>query len=98
MYERQKDSYKANYFWIDSLERKRKEILENPAAMGNHLIGFAEMESILKAAFQHVACYWFAGNFFGFIATDNKAAYDCFEAAMPIDVVPFSNLVWTAVL
>ena len=66
-----KDKFKLQYYTPEQLETKAIEVLHG---MGTKQIPVKDMENILNNNFKYVEQYWDAGNFKGYIASDNELA------------------------
>lgn len=75
--EYKKDLYKAQYFDVDILQKKSKEILKG--GMNKTLIDKSKFEGILSNNFENYYMYWDGGNFFGYIASDKKEKIEKFK-------------------
>jgi ubiquinone/menaquinone biosynthesis C-methylase UbiE len=80
--EYKKDLYKSQYFDVEVLQKKAKDILKG--GMNKNLIEKSKFENILKNNFDNYYMYWDGGNFFGYIASDKKIKIDKFKSLVHI--------------
>lgn len=70
-----KDKYKLQFYTQEEISGKSEEVL---AGMRKNQTAVQELLKALKSEFKYVEQYWEAGNFKGFIATDNKDKINTF--------------------
>lgn len=85
--EKKKDAWKNQYFTKDEIEAKRKAVLqgnqkpdsdEKVVGMNDRMVSPGAFEKTLLNNFSHVVQYWDAGNFKGYVASDNNSILTSF--------------------
>lgn len=85
--EKKKDDWKNQYFTKDEIEAKRKAVLqgtqkpdsdEKVVGMNDRMVSPGAFEKTLLNNFNHVVQYWDAGNFKGYVASDNNSILTAF--------------------
>ena len=78
-----KNEFKKQYYSEAQINTKQHEII---TSMGKNQIAVRDMENILNSKFKYVQQYWDAGNFKGYIASNNQLAETFVEEIYKTDV------------
>ena len=78
-----KNDFKKQYYSEAQINTKQHEVI---TSMGKNQVAVRDMENILKGKFKYVQQYWDAGNFKGYIASNNPLAETFVEEIYKTDV------------
>ena len=78
-----KNDFKTQYYSEAQINTKQHEVI---TSMGKNQVAVRDMENILNSKFKYVQQYWDAGNFKGYIASNNPLAETFVEEIYKTDV------------
>lgn len=78
-----KNNFKKQYYTDEQINTKQHEVI---TSMGKNQVAVRDMENILNNKFKYVQQYWDAGNFKGYIASNNPLAETFVEEIYKTDV------------
>lgn len=79
-----KDGYKANFFDPETLGKKQAEVLALPdGGMNSGMVTPENYERMLLNNFKFAARFWDAGNFKGYVASNDKESISMFLLLLP---------------
>jgi hypothetical protein len=81
--EKLKNEFKTQYYSEAQINTKQHEVI---TSMGKNQVAVRDMENILNSKFNYVQQYWDAGNFKGYIASNNPLAETFVEEIYKTDV------------
>ena len=81
--EKLKNEFKSQYYSEAQINTKQHEVI---TSMGKNEVAVRDMENILNSKFKYVQQYWDAGNFKGYIASNNPLAETFVEEIYKTDV------------